>query len=142
MPEDVNDIEKRRQQRREDATKAKAAQYAKDIAAIDAIETEMGDELATLPVNNYRPSTGLPTLVGVRAPTADQYKRFGQMIRKAEKNAEERQKALDLLAESCWAYPSELDARKAMKEAYPAVLLGIGVKATELAELNLEEGKG
>jgi hypothetical protein len=139
MP-DVTEIEARRAERKAATQKAREEQYAKDIEAIDALEIESGEDLETLKVNSFKP--GLPTLVGVKAPTADYYKRFAQMIRKAGQNLEARAHAQDLLAESCWKYPTDPETRKAMKEAFPGVLVSIAVKAAELAELNSEaEGK-
>jgi hypothetical protein len=140
MP-DVTEIETRRAERKAAAQKARAEQYAKDIEAIDDLEVKSGDDIATLNVNSYKP--GLPTLVGVKAPSDVYYKRFAQMVRKAGNNLEARAAAQDLLAESCWVYPTDADARKAMKESFPGVLVSIAVKAAELAELNAEEeGKG
>lgn len=140
MP-DVTEIENRRAERKAAAAKAREEQYAKDLEAIDAMEIESGEELATLKVANYKP--GLPSLVGVKAPSEAYYKRFAQMIRKSGQNLEARAHAQDLLADSCWVYPKDDDQRKAMKEAFPGVLVSIAVKAAELAELNAdEEGKG
>ncbi len=140
MP-DITEIEARRAERKAAAAKAREEQYAKDLEAIDALEVESGEEITTLKVNAHKP--GLPTLVGVKAPNETYYKRFAQMVRKAGQNLEARAHAQDLLAESCWAWPSEADTRKAMREAYPGVLVSIAVKAAELAELAAdEEGKG
>src|SRR5687768_8755928 len=120
MP-DVTEIENRRAERKAAAAKAREEQYAKDLEAIDALEVESGEELATLKVATYKP--GLPTLVGVKAPSEAYYKRFAQMIRKAGQNLEARAHAQDLLADSCWAYPTDADTRKAMREAFPGVLV-------------------
>lgn len=140
MP-DVTEIESRRAARKAAAAQAREEQYAKDLEAIDALEVESGEDIATLKVSQFKP--GLPSLVGVKAPTEAYYKRFAQMIRKSGQNLEARAHAQDMLAESCWAYPNDADQRKAMKEAFPGVLVSIAVKAAELAELNAdEEGKG
>lgn len=136
MP-DVTEIEARRAARKAEAQKAREEQYAKDLEAVDAIEVESGDDLSTLKVASYK--AGLPTLVAVKPPSEAYYKRFAQMIRKAGQNLEARAAAQDLLAESCWVYPQDPETRKAMKEAFPGVLVSIAVKASELAELNAEE---
>lgn len=142
MPEDVKETaEQRREKRRAAADEAKTKQREQDIEAVDAFEVENDCELATLPINGWKASVGLPTLVGVRSPTDLEYRRYCQMIRKA-KDAEEKAKAQDLLAESCWVYPAKIEERKAMKQEYPGVLLGVAIKAASLAEVQLEEGKG
>ncbi len=139
MP-DITEIEARRAERKAASQKARDEQYAKDLEAIDALEVETGDELTTLNVNSFKP--GLPSLVGVKPPSEAYYKRFAQMIRKSGQNLEARAHAQDLLAESCWAYPKDPETRKAMREAFPGVLVSIAVKAAELAELKAEdEGK-
>lgn len=138
MP-DVTEIEARRAERKAAAAKAREEQYAKDLEAIDAMEVETGEDISTLNVKNHKP--GLPTLVGVKPPSEAYYKRFAQMIRKAGQNLEARAHAQDLLAESCWVYPAEADTRKAMREAFPGVLVSIAVKAAELAELKGEDEK-
>lgn len=137
----VEEIEARRAARKAQTEQAKAEQYAKDLEAIDALEVESGEEIATLTVNGYK--AGLPVLVGVKAPSALQYKRFADQIRNAKENLNKRAQAQDLLAESCWVYPSDKDARKAMLEAFPGVLVSIAVEVAKLAELrSAEEGKG
>jgi hypothetical protein len=140
MP-DVTEIESRRAQRKAAAEEARKEQYAKDLEAIDALEVESGDEITTLKVASYK--AGLPTLVGIKAPSETYYKRYAQMIRRAGQNLEKAAEAQEMLAESCWVYPADKQARKAMREAFPAVLMSIVVKVNELVELKSEEeGKG
>ena len=137
----LEEIEARRAARKAAAADAKAAQYALDMEAIDALEIEHVDDfVAAMKTPGHKP--GLPVVCAVKAPSEAYYKRFCQMVRKAGNNLEARGAALDLLAESCWAYPDDAETKKALMSAFPGLLSSIGVKATELVELKAaEEGK-
>src|SRR4051812_18130236 len=101
----VEEIEARRAQRKADAEKGRAAQYEKDLEAVDALETEHGYVLdISLRVANFAP--GVPSLVGVRAPSELEYKRFFQSINRAG-NADAKMQAHEQLAKTCWAYPAD-----------------------------------
>lgn len=138
MP-DVTEIEARRAERKSAAEAARKEQYAKDLEAIDDLEVKSGDEITTLKVASFK--AGLPTLVGIKAPSEQYYKRYAQMIRRAGQNLEKAAEAQEMLADSCWVYPDDKQVRKEMREAFPAVLMSIVVKVNELVELKSEDEK-
>jgi hypothetical protein len=81
----------------------------------------------------------------LKAPTSLQYKRFVDQIGIATKkdNPKARAEAQDLLARSCWVYPSDSAAQAAMLEEFPGLLLSITLRATKLVEATeAAEGKG
>jgi hypothetical protein len=139
----VEELEAKRAARKADADKARSEQYAKDLAAVDALECEHADWGMldiSLRVTNFVP--GVPSLVGVRAPKELEYKRFFQQINRAG-NADAKMAAHEQLAKTCWVYPPEDAQRKAMCEANPGLIAGVGNLAIKLAELKSdEEGKG
>lgn len=144
MSTKIAEIEARRAARRAETEKQKTEQLETDLAAIDALEAEHGDEcVAALKVNGYRP--GLPVMVGVIAPSEPVYRRFVAQIRKAGKNTESHGAAQDQLARSCLAYPPKEDetTRGLMLDAFPGLLVSVAIEAQRLAELRSEaEGKG
>lgn len=137
----VEEIEERRAQRKAAAEKARAEQYEKDLEAIDDLEVKNGYELnISLRVSNF--VAGAPSLVGVRAPSELEYKRFFQSINRAG-NADAKMAAHEQLAKTCWVYPEDEAARKTMCGANPGLLAGVGNLANKLAEMQSEEmGKG
>lgn len=138
----IEEIESRRAARKAAVAESRAAQYAKDLEALDSLEVEHGDGcVASLEVDKF--VDGLPTMIVIRTPSQDQYKRFCQQVRRAAGNLEARGAAQDLLAESCWVYPSTPDDRKRMLAAFPGVLTSVAVRAAKLAEFRADdEGKG
>lgn len=137
----IKELEARRAARLATLADQKTEQRATDLEAIESLQIEHGDEnITTLTVNAYRP--GLPVVVAVRAPTEPEYRRYVQMVRRAGQDAEKRGKAGDMLAEACWAYPSEAEDRKAMAAAFPGLIVSVSLEAARLAELKgAEEGK-
>ncbi len=139
----VSEIEARRAARKAAADESRAIQYAKDLEAIDALEAEnpsWGMLDISLRVTNFVP--GVPCLVGVRSPNELEYKRFFQSINRAG-NADAKMMAHEQLAKTCWVYPENDDARKAMTSSNPGLIAGVGNLAIKLAELKSEEeGKG
>ena len=132
----IDELEARRAARKEAIETARAEQYAKDLEAIEPIEIEHGDDrVAALKTASY--VAGLPTIVLVKTPTPALFARYRQMVRKAGKNIEQVGAALDLLAESCVAYPAA-DVYARMKDAWPSINDTVGAKAVELGEA---EGK-
>lgn len=138
------EIEKRRTERQKSLAEAREAQAVADLEAYDALEVEHGDgSVASLEVERH--VTGHPTIVVVKAPSSPQYKRFVDMVGKAveKNNMAARREAQNILAHSCWIYPAEDDARKAMLEEFPGLLVSIAVRAAALVEGKAaEEGKG
>ncbi len=136
----IEEIEKRRAERREGHDKARAAQELVDLEAIDALEMATGEPLHTMTANGFK--LGVPVKVAFGAPSAVQYKRYCDMVGKAmQKNAQsERQKAQELFALSCWVYPAaETEERKAMLEAFPGVLISMAIEVAKIAELRAED---
>ena len=124
----------KREARRVLATEARAAQDLIDLTAIDALEEEFGfNSVTSCEVRGYTP--GLPARAAVKAPEAKYYKRYCDQVRRANDDLGARGKALDMLAEACWVYPSEPEVRKSMLEKFPGLLLVLGLEAIKLAEL-------
>lgn len=135
------EIERRRNERRAAYDKARDEQTAKDLEAIDALESESGEPLHTMTSNSFKP--GVSVKVAFRAPSGAEYKRYCDMVGKAQQknDAIERRKAQETLASSCLLYPVD-DARKAMLEAFPGLLISLAIEAAKVAELRSEdEGK-
>lgn len=138
----LEEIEKKRADRRKAEDEARDAQAAKDLEAIDALETEHGT-LRTMTANGFK--SGVPVKVAYRPPSAAEYKRYCDMVGKAQQknDAIDRRKAQEVLAASCLLYPAaDSDARKAMLEAFPGVLISLAIEVAKAAELrNEDEGK-
>jgi len=139
----VEEIEKRRSERRKAHDDARDAQALKDLEAIDALEAEHGEPLHTMTANGFK--HGVAVKVAFRAPSPTEYKRYCDMVGRAQQknDAIERRRAQEMLAASCLMYPPEGEARKAMLEAFPGVLISLAIESAKVAELrNEEEGKG
>lgn len=139
----IEEIEKRRAERRANHEGGQREQLAKDLEAIDKLEEASGEPLQTMSTNSYKP--GVPVKIAFRAPSALEYKRYCDQANKALGKGDHtaRLKAQELLAESCIEYPEKGDARKAMLEAFPGVLVSLAIEAAKMAELRAEdEGKG
>jgi len=136
----IAEIEKKRADRKAALKAARTEQLAADLEALNALEEEHGDgSIARLDVDGFK--KGLATFVALRAPSADEYKRFCDMVTRAKDTAK-RLDAQNLLAESCWVYPREADKKKEMLAAYPGLLLSIGTRAQKLADAaEAAEGK-
>ncbi len=142
MADTLEEIEARRAKRKAAAAEQRAEQRRTDMSALDALEVEHGDG-CVMSLDTERFVPGIPTLVVVKTPSGELYKRFCQQVRKAGENKEARGLAQDLLAKSCWIYPSEDAERAAMLEAFPGTLVSITIEAAKLAELKTDaEGKG
>lgn len=133
------EIEKRRAERRARQDKAREEQETKDLAAIDELEAKGDELLNVMTCNSYVP--GQPVKFAFRAPTALQYKRYCDLVNRAmqKQDAAARLKAQEQLAECCLAYPVEDDARAAMKEAFPGLLISLAIEAAKVAEARSEE---
>jgi len=125
------------------AAEAAAAddQRATDLEARMCLEDEHG-RLAAVSVSRH--VKGQPMSAFVRTPTSAEYKRYRDMVHRAVKkdNVGEQQKALDMLGQSCWVYPAAKEARDAMADAFPGIVMQLAVAAAALAEGKAEaEGK-
>lgn len=140
----LEEIEQRRAKRRAEQDKARAEQEVTDLEAIDALEAAQADPLYTMTANGFK--LGVPVKVAFRAPTPLEYKRYCDMVGKAQSknDAAARMKAQEMLAMSCWAYPApDADERKAVLDAYPGVLISLAIECAKVAEMRSEdEGKG
>ena len=133
----IDEIELRRAARRERAKEARAAQYLIDVAAVEELEEEYGeDNLVKLSI----PLTpGLPVLIVGRKPKASELKRY--RARMKGKNPDPVA-ASEELATIVRVYPSaELYAK--ILEERPGVHVQLGVLSLELSVAQNEtEGKG
>jgi len=138
----IAEIEEKRAARKVAIAAAREAQFAVDLEALDALESEHGDgRVARLDVERFVPPH--PTFIVLRTPSAVQYKRFCDRVSRASKanDPKARRDAENELGETCWVYP-EPDARKAMLEEFPGLLLSVAIRAAKLVEANeVEEGK-
>lgn len=137
------EIEARRAARAAKLSSARDDQEVADLEAIDALEFERGETFLTLTVNKY--VAGQPVKVAYKAPSSSEYRRYCDMLARATQKNDvlARKAAQELLAESCWVYPSDKERRDSFKETHPGVLLSIAVECAKAAELRAEdEGKG
>jgi hypothetical protein len=130
-------LEKRRAEREEASAKARAEQRLLDEEAYE----DLKDEHAVASVSTSRFVEGQPTMAIVRMPTPSEYKRYVDQIgaNVAKKSTKGQRDAQELLANSCWVYPREVEARKAMLEVFPGLLTPLSMAAAKLAEGNAEE---
>lgn len=139
----IEEIEKRRAARLADHDKARLEQERVDLETIDALEEANGEPLHTMTANGFK--AGVPVKAAFRAPSGIEYKRYVDMVGKAQQKSDSvaRVRAQELLAEVCWMYPAkDSDARKAMFDAFPGVLISLAIEAAKVAELRSEaEGK-
>jgi hypothetical protein len=137
----IEEIEARRAARKAELEAAQNAQLEKDLEAFEALEIEHGaNNVARLVVKAFTP--GLPTFVVVRSPGGTSfYKRYVDMVRRAQKNTQAIGAAQDMLAESSIVYPSDEATRKAMFEQFPGVRVTAAVRALKFVELEEEDEK-
>ena len=137
----VEEIEARRAARKAESSKARDAQYEKDLEAFEALEIEHGDGcVARLSVRGFVP--GLPTFAVVKSPGGTSfYKRYTDMVRRAQKNTQAIGAAQDMLADSCLVYPADEATRAAMFDAFPGLRITAAIRALKFVELEEEEEK-
>jgi len=140
----LEEIEKKRQARREKADTARADQELADLTAIDKLEEERGEPLHTMTSNRF--ASGAPVRFAFRAPSAIEYKRYKDQVNLAvtKGDAKKRVEAQELLASVVLEYPAkDSDLLKATLEAFPGLLISVAIEAAKVAELRAEdEGKG
>ena len=127
---DLEQIEIERAQRKELLAEQRRQQHAIDVARLNELEIEHGDDgVARVDVGRYAP--GLPTLVVVRALKKAELKRFRDRVRgEGADNAAAAEEA----AIAALLYPSrDSDEWRALLDAVPGVLVRAGVAAVELA---------
>ncbi|OFX05627.1 MAG: hypothetical protein A3E78_14485 [Alphaproteobacteria bacterium RIFCSPHIGHO2_12_FULL_63_12] len=137
----VAELEAKRAALQAAKAEAEEAQYEKDLEARIALEEEHGT-IAAVKVSRFVP--GQPTHAYLRTPNANEYKRFKAQIFAAQagkKGGVTPSVATEMLAESCWLYPAEKEARDAMLEVFPGLLSPISAAAVALAQ-GTEEAEG
>lgn len=132
----IKEIEERRAKRKEAHEAERAAQYALDLEALDALEVEHGDgRVSSLTPESFVP--GLPTFAVVRVPSALEMKRFRDKVRRDPKSTGE---GLDELAAVCIVYPDR-ETYERMRVAFPGMHDSIANRAVKLAEAKTEAEK-
>jgi hypothetical protein len=132
-------IEERRAARRAESAKAKAAQYAIDLKALDALEEKHGEgQVAALHVQVFVP--GLPTMVIVKAPEGSAYKRFCDQVVSAKGNVQMKQAAAHVLARACIVYPDPA-LQASMLAAFPNMLNDAANSSAAFVQLQAEAEK-
>jgi len=140
----IDEIEERRAKKRKERDAAEAEQFAIDLEALEALEDEHGiGVIGSVKTARFVP--GLTTRVFFKPPTEAQYNRYTEQYGRAtdKKSTGGQRDALKLLAQSCWVYPKEDEIRKALVEAFPGLLVSVGLEVAKAGEAErAEEGKG
>lgn len=139
-----DEIDQKRAARKGAHNAARDAQELTDLGEIDALEEAGGEPLHTMTTNAFR--AGVPVKIAFRSPTAIEYKRYCDMVGRAQQANDSvgRRQSQELLASACLVYPpADSAVRKAMLETFPGVLISLAIEAAKVAELRAEdEGKG
>jgi hypothetical protein len=142
MADSIEEIERRRADRKATREAARNEQYAKDLLEVEALEVEHGDDrVSVLRTSSF--VAELPTLLVVTTPAPVVTKRYRQMVRRAGQNYTAIGEARDMMAAECVGYPNvHTEEGKAlyerMKQAWPGIHDDVAMAATKLAEA---EGK-
>lgn len=129
-----------REQRKEAHRIAREKQREIDLAALDALEIQHGDEAVRELEIAYAP--GLTTNVVVRCPSRSEIKRFQDRLRPRGDRVPDASAAAEELGAACIAYPTG-EQLAAVLAARPAVLVTAGGAAAQLASGKSDaEGKG
>jgi hypothetical protein len=141
LDDEIAKLEAEREAGFEADAREEKRQYVADLKARIAAEEEHGRCTA---VKLPRFVKGVPTFALVRAPSGAEYKRYKSMaFNSADKKAEAKIAATEMLARSCWVYPAETPEQEAMLAVASGLLSSISLAAQRLAEGKAEEeGKG
>lgn len=141
LDKEIEALELQREKGFDAEAQERKRQYVIDLKARIAAEEEHGRCTA---VQLSRFVKGVPTFALVRSPTTSEYKRYKAMaFSSADKKAEAKIAATELLARSCWVYPSDSAQQAAMLDVASGLLSSISLAAQKLAEGKAEEeGKG
>ena len=137
---DLHSIEQERAERKEALAKQKAEQQVADLARLNELEIEHGDEsVATVRLGRYVP--GIATLAVVRCLRPAELKRYRDRVKK--ENADNA-RAAEEAGMSALLYPEKgSDLWQATFAAVPGITARLGVAAVYLAAgLEQAEGKG
>jgi hypothetical protein len=135
----VEALEAKLAESRAKRAEAEEAQYEEDLGALLELEEEHG-AVASVKVSRF--VAGQPTRAFLRTPNAAEYKRYKDLIFRAQMDKNAKTSAVsaqEQLAKSCWIYPSGDEAQASMLAAFPGLLSSIGLAATSLAEGKAEE---
>ncbi len=133
----LEEIEKRRSDRKAALRVAEKEQLAIDLDAIDALECEHGDSNVCRLEVPFLP--GLPVRVAARCPTEPEVKRYRDRVKPDKKGRPgDPVGAHEELAECCRIYP-DADTYAKLRAARPALHGHLGAKAIELAGGREEE---
>lgn len=137
----VEELEQRREERREALRQKRDEQLVKDLEAAEKLEEEHGF-VAGVSVTRF--VEGHAARAFVKAPEPAQYKRYRDNVGKGvqKENAKHVREAQDELANACWVYPLTPEERNAMAEEHAGIRTQIALAAIRLAEgRQVEEGK-
>jgi len=133
------EIQARREARRDELSAAREAQELADLEVIDSLEERYGDSnIAVLKVNF---ALGLPALVAVRTPKPAEIKRYQDKIRPSKKGeVGNLAQATEQVGTSCMVYPAREDPlRESLLEHRAAMAAVMGLAALKLSEGAAEE---
>jgi hypothetical protein len=136
------ELDARRAARRASRAQAQKEQELIDLAAIDDLEVEHGDENIAVLLVPFTP--GSVTRAAVRTATTPEIKRYRSKVRPRKVDGElgDTAEAAEQLGRVCTVYPSDEAVRKALFEARPALMAQLGIAALELAQGQaVSEGK-
>jgi len=123
----VEEIEKRRADRKAALSELEKEQYAKDLEALDVLEQEHGDSNVDSLRVPFTP--GLPVLVAVKTPSKLLVKIYKDRLREAKPNPT---KAAEEIGGKCLVYPDQ-ETYEQMLEARPGIATQTGLSALKLS---------
>lgn len=130
-------IQARRAARAADHDRARQAQLADDLEALDAAETKHG--IGNVKALDVEYAEGFPTMLIVHVPEPVRMKVFRDRVK--QKNADNAKATIEIGAE-CIAYPSA-EVFKAWLEVRPGLDVQAGLAALKLASAKVkDEGEG
>ncbi len=135
----IEELERKLAESRAARGKGEEAQYEVDLEARISLEEEHGTTVA-VKVVVFTP--GQPTMALLRMPNAAEYKRYKDLVYRAQLDPHAKtsaKTAQEQLAKSCWVYPTTEEARASMLGAFPGLLTPLGSAASALAEGKTEE---
>lgn len=136
----LEEIEQKRALRRTQQDTDRKAQETVDLVAIDALEEARGDLLHLMTAASF--VAGVPVKIAFRAPTAGEYKRYCDLVGRAQQKSDpiERRKVQEQMALGCMVYPpADSPARAAVLDAFPGTLISLSIECAKIAELRAED---
>jgi len=127
----LEEVERRRAERKAKLETERVSQRALDLEAIDALEVELGDaNVAVVDV----PFDGGVTCAAVRTASPAEVKRYQDKVRPRGSDGAlgDTAKAAEQVGRACTVYPVD-EARDTLFIARPAVVAQLGLEALRLA---------